>query len=131
MLNYLNFCLQKLTTYEKDICTAPVFQSKQEINTGFLNGGFWKFSTKPSNIFPFSDENVDDEDGGKHTIQDDNIVAGQDVAAGLIRMGILPRIRYLLEVYTVLSTSLSLILKHALPLTKKDVEMNFFSLSVI
>eukprot|EP00268_Persea_americana_P057443 TRINITY_DN6885_c0_g1_i1.p1 TRINITY_DN6885_c0_g1~~TRINITY_DN6885_c0_g1_i1.p1 ORF type:complete len:1634 (+),score=331.98 TRINITY_DN6885_c0_g1_i1:690-4904(+) len=88
---------EKLTTYEKDTCTAPVFQSKQEINTGFLNGGFWKFSTKPSNIFPFSDENVDDEDGGKHTIQDDNTVAGQDVAAGLIRMGILPRIRYLIE----------------------------------
>ncbi|KAJ0960765.1 hypothetical protein J5N97_001365 [Dioscorea zingiberensis] len=33
----------------------------------------------------------------KHTIQDDIVVAEQDVAAGLIRMGILPRICYLLE----------------------------------
>ena len=34
----------------------------------------------------------------KLTIQDDIVVAGQDFAAGLVRMGILPMIRYLLEV---------------------------------
>lgn len=106
-----------MTTYEKNICTAPVFRSRPEINAGFLEGGFWKFSTKPSSIFPFSDENVDDENEDKHTIQDDNVVAGQDVAAGLIRMGILPRIRYLLEVYIVLSRSL---------IKKKMLKCTFF-----
>ena len=33
-----------------------------------------------------------------NTIQDDVVVSGQDVAAGFVRMGILPRICFLLEV---------------------------------
>lgn len=41
---------------------------------------------------------MDNENEGKHTIQDDVVVAGQDFTAGLVRMGILPRLRYLLEV---------------------------------
>ena len=40
----------------------------------------------------------DDEAEDEHTIKDDVVVATQDIAAGLVRMGILPRIRYLLEV---------------------------------
>jgi hypothetical protein len=32
------------------------------------------------------------------SVKKDSSVANQDVAAGLIRMGILPRIRYILEV---------------------------------
>lgn len=49
-------------------------------------------------MFPSSDDKVDDENEGERTIQDDVVVASQDVAAGFIRMGILPRICYLLEV---------------------------------
>ncbi|KAL0334536.1 UNVERIFIED_CONTAM: Transcriptional elongation regulator MINIYO [Sesamum radiatum] len=47
-------------------------------------------------IFDIS-ESVGDTAEGEHTIQDDIVVAGQDFAAGLVRMGILPRICYLLE----------------------------------
>lgn len=35
---------------------------------------------------------------GKETVGDDATLASKDCAAGLIRMGILPRIRYILEV---------------------------------
>nr|XP_023888217.1 transcriptional elongation regulator MINIYO [Quercus suber] len=88
---------EKISTYEKEIFTAPVFRSKPEIDVGFLHGGFWKYSAKPSNIIPVEEDMVEDESEGKHTIQDDLVVAGQDFAAGLVRMGILPRLRYLLE----------------------------------
>ncbi|XP_059653903.1 transcriptional elongation regulator MINIYO [Cornus florida] len=88
---------EKIATYPKDVCTAPVFRSRQEIDVGFLRGGFWKYSTKASNILPFGENSVNDKTEGEHTIQDDVVVAGQDFAAGLVRMGILPRIRYLLE----------------------------------
>ncbi|XP_050260875.1 transcriptional elongation regulator MINIYO isoform X2 [Quercus robur] len=95
---------EKISTYEKEIFTAPVFRSKPEIDVGFLHGGFWKYSAKPSNIIPVEEDMVEDESEGKHTIQDDLVVAGQDFAAGLVRMGILPRLRYLLE--TDLTTAL-------------------------
>ena len=82
----------------KDICTAPVFRSKPDLDGGFLEGGFWKYNTKPSNILPHYGDNDEDEADEKHTIQDDVVVSGQDVAAGFVRMGILPRICFLLEV---------------------------------
>ncbi|XP_042491109.1 transcriptional elongation regulator MINIYO [Macadamia integrifolia] len=88
---------EKMTTFERAICTAPIFRSKPGIDVGFLRGGFWKYSTKPSNILPSDDDIMDDENEEQHTIQDDIVVAGQDFAAGLVRMGVLPRIRYLLE----------------------------------
>lgn len=88
---------EKVPALLKYLCTAPVFRSKPEIDGGYLHGGFWKYNTKPSNILPFNDATVDDESEGERTIQDDVIVAGQDIAAGFIRMGILPRICYLLE----------------------------------
>lgn len=75
-----------------------MFRSKPEIDVGFLHGGFWKYNAKPSNILPVDEDMVDDESEGKHTIQDDIVVGGQDFAAGLVRMGILPRLLYLLEV---------------------------------
>ena len=78
--------------------TAPVFRSRPDIKHGFLGGGYWKYSAKPSNITPLDMEIMNDQNGGEHTIEDDNIIAGQDVVAGLVRMGILPRFRYLLEV---------------------------------
>ncbi|KAM0058930.1 putative RNA polymerase II-associated protein [Helianthus debilis subsp. tardiflorus] len=89
---------EKTGILEKTVCTAPIFRSRPNIDAGFLHGGFWKYNTKPSNIFPFDkiikDEDAEDE---QHTIKDDMVVATQDIAAGLVRMGILPRIRYLLE----------------------------------
>ncbi|OVA10752.1 RNA polymerase II-associated protein 1 [Macleaya cordata] len=88
---------EKLATYQKEIYTSPVFRSRPKIEDGFLHGGFWKYNTKPSSILPLGDETVDAQNEGEHTIQDDIVVAGQDIAAGLVRMGILPRICYLLE----------------------------------
>lgn len=88
---------QKIPIIEDDVCTAPVFRTKPDIDVGFLHGGFWKYNAKPSNILPFADD-VDCKPEGEHSITDDVVIAGQDVAAGLVRMGILPRIRYLLEV---------------------------------
>ncbi|KAL1356044.1 hypothetical protein HN51_008020 [Arachis hypogaea] len=93
--NYFN--ISEIAICDKDICTAPVFRNRPDIDLGFLHGGFWKYSTKPSNILPISEDHMDDESEGKHTIQDDVVVAGQDFTAGLVRMGILPRLRYLLE----------------------------------
>jgi len=53
-------------------------------------------------MFPFSERASskadDDDDDGKDTVGDDGTVASKDVAAGFIRMGILPRIRFILEV---------------------------------
>ncbi|XVF67994.1 hypothetical protein PTKIN_Ptkin10aG0166800 [Pterospermum kingtungense] len=94
--NFFDF-LEKTTIDVKNTYAAPIFRSKPEIDVGFLHGGFWKYSAKPSNILLYGDNMVEDETEGKHTIQDDIVVAGQDFAAGLVRMGILPRIRYLLE----------------------------------
>uniref|UniRef100_A0A1J3GAH0 RNA polymerase II-associated protein 1 n=1 Tax=Noccaea caerulescens TaxID=107243 RepID=A0A1J3GAH0_NOCCA len=89
--------LENMGPHGNDIFTAPVFRSKPEIDLGFLRGCYWKYSAKPSNIVPFREEIVDEETEDKETIQKDIFVAGQDVAAGLVRMDILPRIYHLLE----------------------------------
>ncbi|WOK97017.1 hypothetical protein Cni_G05725 [Canna indica] len=89
---------EKLINSKKNTFTAPVFRSRPEIDSGFLHGGYWKYSTKSSNILPIDHQNnEDDGNEDKYTIQDDVVVAGQDIASGLVRMGILPRICYLLE----------------------------------
>ncbi|KAF3790495.1 Transcriptional elongation regulator MINIYO [Nymphaea thermarum] len=44
-------------------------------------------SAKPSNIIPFKDQSMDDENDEEHTIKDDVIVGEHDIAAGLMRMG--------------------------------------------
>ncbi|XP_057494839.1 transcriptional elongation regulator MINIYO-like isoform X2 [Actinidia eriantha] len=88
---------EKISTYPKDLCTAPEFRSRPEIDVGFLQGGFWKYNAKPSNILPFGEDIVSDKVEDEHTIQDDMVIAGQDFVAGLVRMGILERIRYILE----------------------------------
>lgn len=75
-----------------------MFRSRPDLNLGFLRGGFWKYNTKPSNLLPDFHENEIDSEDGNRTVKDDMVVAGQDVAAGLIRMSILPRICYHLEV---------------------------------
>ncbi|KAI3956718.1 hypothetical protein MKW92_050943 [Papaver armeniacum] len=87
----------KLATYDKDMYTSPVFRSRPKIDVGFLQGGFWKYNAKPSSIIPSGDEAVDAETENERTIQDDIVIAGQDIASGLVRMGLLPRICYLLE----------------------------------
>ncbi|XP_057769176.1 transcriptional elongation regulator MINIYO [Salvia miltiorrhiza] len=97
MNNILFDMSERTPTYSRDVCTAPVFRSKPDVNVGFLRGGFWKYNTKPSNILRFDEEMVDDKAEGEHTIQDDVVVAGQDFVAGLVRMGTLERICYLLE----------------------------------
>ncbi|CAL0315255.1 unnamed protein product [Lupinus luteus] len=94
--NYFSIS-ERIASYEKDIYTGPAFRSKPDINLGFLHGGFWKYSAKPSNILPLREDSMDDETEGKHTIQDDLVISGQDFTAGLVRMGVLPRLRYLLE----------------------------------
>ncbi|KAG1335442.1 putative transcriptional elongation regulator MINIYO [Cocos nucifera] len=94
--NFFNI-KEKSATQENNICTAPVFRMRPEVDGGFLHGGYWKYNTKPSNIIPYAGKEEDEESEGRHTIQDDIVVAGQDIAAGLIRMGILPRICYLME----------------------------------
>ncbi|KAL0741790.1 hypothetical protein Bca4012_083303 [Brassica carinata] len=89
--------LENLGPSGKDIFTAPVFRGKPEIDLGLLPGCYWKYSAKPSNIVPFREEIMDDGSEDTDTIQKDVFVAGQDVAAGLVRMDILPRIYHLLE----------------------------------
>ncbi|CAA7020702.1 unnamed protein product [Microthlaspi erraticum] len=89
--------LENMGPHGNDIFTASVFRSKPEIDLGFLRGCHWKYSAKPSNIVPFREEIADEETEDKETIQKDVFVAGQDVAAGLVRMDILPRIYHLLE----------------------------------
>ncbi|KAK9286641.1 hypothetical protein L1049_015041 [Liquidambar formosana] len=73
---------EKIATYGKDIYTAPIFRSRPEVDVGFLHGGFWKYNAKPSNILPFGEDIVDEKTDGEHTIQDDIVVSGQDIAAG-------------------------------------------------
>ncbi|KAL1811627.1 hypothetical protein ACET3Z_021692 [Daucus carota] len=88
---------EKTVTYQNGVCTAPVFRSRPRIEDSFLKGGLWKYNTKPSDLLPFDDNTMHHEAEGEKTIQDDIVVAGQDLAAGLVRMGIISRIRYLLE----------------------------------
>ncbi|CAH8305527.1 unnamed protein product [Eruca vesicaria subsp. sativa] len=94
--NFFNI-LENMGPHGKDIFTASVFRSKPQIDLGFLRGSYWKYSAKPSNVVSFRERTVDDEAEDTETIQKDVFVAGQDVAAGLVRMDILPRIYHLLE----------------------------------
>ncbi|KAL6839540.1 hypothetical protein ACP4OV_030810 [Aristida adscensionis] len=96
-LNETYFEFSETVDHGKDVCTAPVFRSKPDLDGGFLEGGFWKYNTKPSNLLPNYGENDEAEGDDNHTIQDDVVVSGQDVAAGFVRMGILPWICFLLE----------------------------------
>ncbi|CAM8899083.1 unnamed protein product [Rhodiola kirilowii] len=89
---------EKTALLEKGMHTAPIFRSKPEVDGGFLQGGYWKYSAKPSNIVPYEeDSKMNEMTEEDHKIQDDLHFAGQDFAGGFVRMGILPRICYLLE----------------------------------
>ena len=57
--------------------TAPVFRSVPEIELVFLHGGFWKYNTTPSNIFPLSEDIMDAKNGPEFEVmirekQEDN-----------------------------------------------------------
>ncbi|CAM6083393.1 unnamed protein product [Calypogeia fissa] len=92
--------LEVLWPGQKAVYTAPVFRRKTKQDEGFIGGGRWKYNAKISEMFPFSNTAAQQksEEDGKETVADDSHVSNKDVAAGLIRMGILPRVRYLLEV---------------------------------
>ncbi|RRT59666.1 hypothetical protein B296_00045644 [Ensete ventricosum] len=97
-INEIFFDTAEKVPSKKNTFMAPVFRTRPEADGGFLHGGYWKYNTKPSNILLTNEQNSeDDENEEKHTIQDDVVVAGQDVASGLVRMGVLPRICNLLE----------------------------------
>ena len=49
-------------------------------------------------MFNFSSNSKSEKEEDDSSVNKDASIANQDVAAGLIRMGILPRIRYILEV---------------------------------
>ena len=49
-------------------------------------------------MFNFSSSGKSEKGEDDSSVDKDSSIANQDVAAGLIRMGILPRIRYILEV---------------------------------
>ncbi|XP_024529166.1 transcriptional elongation regulator MINIYO [Selaginella moellendorffii] len=78
--------------------TAPVFRKRSNHEEdGYLGGGYWKYNVKSSELL-LSQVNNNDNDNSDTTVADDATVATKDVAAGFIRMGVLPRIRYILEV---------------------------------
>jgi len=80
---------------------APIFRRHTKHSEGFLGGGHWKYNVKTNEMFPFSERVISKVDGGKdeETVGHDATVAIKDVAAGFIHMGILPRIRFILEVF--------------------------------
>ncbi|CAN8276799.1 unnamed protein product [Cochlearia groenlandica] len=94
--NFFNI-VENIGPHGKDIFTASVFRSKPESEFGFLSGCYWKYSAKPSNIVPLREEIVDDASEDNETIQQDVFVAGQDVAAGLVRMDIVLKLYLLLD----------------------------------
>ncbi|BFI29872.1 RNA polymerase II-associated protein 1 [Marchantia polymorpha subsp. ruderalis] len=93
-------CLEGLWPGDDLIYTAPIFRLKTKHNEGFIGSGRWKYNVKRSEMFPFSGNSVQEqvEEEGKDTVGEDGHVANKDVVAGLVRMGLLPRIRYILEV---------------------------------
>ncbi|KAI5081643.1 hypothetical protein GOP47_0001386, partial [Adiantum capillus-veneris] len=88
--------------------TAPVFKKPFFKESGLIGDCFWKYNANPVDMFPYSKNSQSQEEDTDATVKDDAFVANQDVAAGLIRMGILPRIRYLLEVERLTSAEDSL-----------------------
>lgn len=82
----------------KLVFTGPVFRKHTKQAEGFLGGGRWKYNIKASELYSKNAASEEEDADGKETVGDDATVASKDCAAGLIRMGLLPRIRYILEV---------------------------------
>ncbi|MCO5588811.1 hypothetical protein L7F22_042771 [Adiantum nelumboides] len=94
--NYFNLC-ERLLPSEYYAFTAPIFKKPFFKETGVIEDCFWKYNVKSVDMFPYARRSQSREEETDATVKKDAFVANQDVAAGLIRMGILPRIRYLLE----------------------------------
>lgn len=92
--------IQGIWPGNKSTFTAPVFRRHTKQEDGWIGGGRWKYSVNASELHPItqtlnaSSDNDDDKDlpGGEAT------VTSKDIAAGLIRMGLLTRIQHILEV---------------------------------
>eukprot|EP00850_Spirogloea_muscicola_P013186 SM000088S23727 [mRNA] locus=s88:291485:297421:- [translate_table: standard] len=93
---------------EEVVATCPIFRRRKASAREYSGGGRWKDNVKPEEFEPglgaaaegvveAKEGVVGDTDAGR-TVASDADVASRDVVAGLIRMGVLPRIRYLLEV---------------------------------
>lgn len=93
--------LQAFCPSNRQDFTAPVFRRHTKLDEGFIGGGRWKYNVKASELYPFirTASSQEEDAEGKETVGDDATVASKDCAAGLIRMGLLPRIRYILEVF--------------------------------
>lgn len=89
--------LQSLLPGDSYMFTAPVFQKSMFKESGLIGDCYWKYNVKPTDMFPFSKNSNSQGEDTDATVKDDASIANHDIAAGLIRMGILPRIRYLLE----------------------------------
>ncbi|KAH6555231.1 hypothetical protein KP509_1Z271800 [Ceratopteris richardii] len=95
--NYFSLC-ESLLPNEYCAFTAPVFKKPFFKETGLMEDCYWKLNVKPTDMFPYSKKDQSQEENSEATVKDDTYISNQDIASGLIRMGILPRIRYLLEV---------------------------------
>eukprot|EP00246_Nothoceros_aenigmaticus_P002979 TRINITY_DN1390_c0_g1_i7.p1 TRINITY_DN1390_c0_g1~~TRINITY_DN1390_c0_g1_i7.p1 ORF type:complete len:1127 (+),score=203.93 TRINITY_DN1390_c0_g1_i7:260-3640(+) len=82
---------------ERPLYTAPVFRKQSKQADSFIAGGRWKYNVKPDEL-SFAKSGHGKLEEGKGTVGDDIDAANRDTAAGLIKMGILPRIRFILEV---------------------------------
>lgn len=95
-------CLQQTCwPRSKLLFTAPIFRRHTKQDEGFIGGGRWKYNIKATELHAFvkTASSQEEDAEGKETVGDDATLASKDCAAGLIRMGILPRIRYILEVH--------------------------------
>eukprot|EP00850_Spirogloea_muscicola_P015786 SM000124S25918 [mRNA] locus=s124:145953:151736:+ [translate_table: standard] len=91
---------------EEVVATCPIFRRRKASAREYSGGGRWKDNVKPEEFAPAlgvaAETEVEAKKGvdtdAARTVASDADVASRDVVAGLIRMGVLPRIRYLLEV---------------------------------
>lgn len=105
--HYFNLC-ELAWPGDGYLFTAPIFQKPSFQESGLIGDCHWKYNVKPSDMFPFSNSCGSESEEGDSTVKEDALIAKQDVAAGLIRMGILPRVRYLLEVERLIAAEDSL-----------------------
>eukprot|EP00850_Spirogloea_muscicola_P012306 SM000079S22424 [mRNA] locus=s79:148338:153353:+ [translate_table: standard] len=93
---------------EEVVATCPIFRRRKASAREYSGGARWKDNVKPEDFAPALGAAAEIEveatkgvvgatEAGR-TVASDADVASRDVVAGLIRMGVLPRIRYLLEV---------------------------------
>nr|XP_024394700.1 transcriptional elongation regulator MINIYO-like isoform X2 [Physcomitrium patens] len=84
----------------KSVFTAPVFRRKINQEDGLMGGGRWKYHVNAIDLYPpyYTENSLSDTEEDKDLIGDEATVTSKDVTAGLLRMGLLSRIQYILEV---------------------------------